>query len=89
MEHEECGRAVGCASYLRRTHVGSHDGEWVLARLLLSPAFTAGRYRDPYGPVWSSAARAAVCSSIRSECSVLPLIVMTPEGPGIFNFRYV
>ena len=39
------------------------------------------------GPPCTSAARAAVCSSVRRERSVFPLIVMTPRGPGILSLR--
>src|SRR3954465_148605 len=36
----------------------------------------------------TSAARAAVCSSVRMEHSVFPLTVITPRGPGILSLRY-
>ena len=29
-----------------------------------------------------------VCSSVRSERSVFPLTVITPQGPGILSLRY-
>ena len=34
-------------------------------------------------PLCTSAARAAVCSSVRRERSVFPFTVMTPRGPGL------
>ena len=36
----------------------------------------------------ASAARAAVCSSVRRERSVFPLTMITPRGPGILSLRY-
>ena len=36
----------------------------------------------------TSAARAAVCSSVQSECSVFPLNVITPRGPDILSLWY-
>ena len=36
---------------------------------------------------YSPAARAVACSSAREERSVIPLIVMTPCGPGILSVR--
>ena len=36
------GVSWGVYPYLRRTHAGSHDGEWVRTHLLLSPVFTVG-----------------------------------------------
>ena len=36
---------------------------------------------------YSPAARAVACSSARVERSVIPLMVMTPRGPGILSIR--
>ena len=36
---------------------------------------------------YSPAARAVACSSTREERSVIPLMVMTPWGPGILSVR--
>ena len=33
-------------------------------------------------PLYTSTAKASVCSLVRSERSVFPLTVMTPRGPG-------
>ena len=38
-------------------------------------------------PLCTSAAKAAVCSSVRRERSMFPLIVMKPRGLGILNFK--
>ena len=37
---------------------------------------------------YSPTARALACSSAREERSVIPLMVMTPRGPGILSVRY-
>ena len=64
-------------------------GWYCFGRVLLYPAvLTAGLENCLKRLLCTSAARAAVCSSVRRERSVFPLTVMTPRGPGILSLRY-
>src|SRR3954468_12078314 len=58
------------------------------ARFALSGFLTAGLESCLERLHCTSAARAAVCSSVRREHSVFPLTVITPRGPGILSLRY-
>ena len=58
------------------------------ARLTVSGRLIAGLENCLDRLLCTSAARAAVCSSIWSERSVFPLTVITPRGPGILSLRY-
>src|SRR3954467_8090410 len=58
------------------------------ARLALSGFLTAGLESCLKRLLCTSAASAAVCSSVRRERSVFPLTVITPRGPGILSLKY-
>src|SRR3954470_24440599 len=58
------------------------------ARFAFSGFLTAGLECCLERLLCTSAARAAVCSSVRMERSLFPLTVITPRGPGILSLRY-
>ena len=53
--------------------------------LMVSGRLVAGLENCLERLLCTSAARAAVCSSVRREHSVFPLTVITPRGPGILS----
>src|SRR3954465_9392871 len=72
-----------CSKRARRSCCGL-----LRARLTVSGLLTAGLENCLERLLCSSAASAAVCSTIWRERSVFPLTVINPRGPGILSLRY-
>ena len=90
------------ARYVRRHLVGTETEAELLVELLTSWTVMLRSSPDSFKtvrgltaelmfclirPPYTSAARAAECSSVRRELSMFPLTGMTLRGPGILSLR--